>query len=70
LVRSRWPRTPQRIVGFVAVGFLALMVVGAIVHLGRGELRLLAFNAAVGALCALVAWGRLTHKGLTDGDLR
>jgi succinate-acetate transporter protein len=61
-------RVPQRIVGFVALIFLALMVAEAIVHIQRGELRLLAFNGAVGVLCALVAWGRLTHKGLEGGD--
>lgn len=57
-------RAPQRIVGWVAVGFVALMVSAAIVHIARGELRMLPINLAVGALAAFVAWGRLAHKPL------
>ena len=62
-------RTPQRIVGITALVFMALMVAAAIVHLGRGELRMLPINCGVAALAAFVAWGRLTHKPLeADGQ--
>ena len=57
-------RTPQRIVGWTAVALAALMGAAALVHIARGELRMLPINFAVGALAAFVAWARLTHEPL------
>lgn len=54
-------RLPQRIVGYAALGFLTLMASAAIVHLARGELRMVLVNVVVGGLAAFVAWARLTH---------
>ncbi|HKO90552.1 MAG TPA: DoxX family protein [Polyangiaceae bacterium] len=56
--------TPQRIVGVTALAFMALMVAAAIVHVGRGDLRMLPINFGVAALAAFVAWGRLLHRPL------
>lgn len=61
-------RTPQRIVGFTALGFVALMLAAALIHLGRGELRMLPLNLGVAALAGFVAWGRLTHRPLEADD--
>jgi apolipoprotein N-acyltransferase len=55
-------RAPQRIVGIAALSFLTLMASASIIHIARGELRMVAVNIAVGALAAFVAWGRLTHE--------
>jgi putative oxidoreductase len=55
---------PQRVVGWTAVGFLTLMFSAAIIHIARGEPRMLAINLLVGALAAFVAWGRLMHLPL------
>ncbi|HEX6243238.1 MAG TPA: DoxX family protein [Polyangiales bacterium] len=57
-------RTPQRIVGYTALGFLALMLAAMLVHMGRGEWRMLPVNLGIAALAGLVAWGRLTHQPL------
>ncbi len=57
-------RTPQRIVGGAAVGFVALMGAAALFHVARGELRMVAVNVAIGLLAAFVAWGRLAHRPL------
>lgn len=62
-------RAPQRIVGMAALGFLTLMSSAAIIHIARGEYRMVALNVAIGSLAAFVAWGRLTHEPLED-DLR
>jgi len=63
-------RTPQRIVGFAAVGFLTLMASAAVIHIARSELRMVALNLAIGALAAFVAWGRLMHEPLETSDHR
>ncbi|MDB4973651.1 MAG: hypothetical protein JWN48_1992 [Myxococcaceae bacterium] len=62
-------RTPQRIVGGAALGFLTLMASGLVIHLVRGELRMILVNLVVGALAAFVAWGRLMHEPL-EPELR
>jgi putative oxidoreductase len=55
-------RAPQRMVGWAATGFMALMVAAATIHIARGELRMLPINLTVFALAAFVAWGRLAHQ--------
>jgi putative oxidoreductase len=55
-------RAPQRIVGWAATSFLTLMACAMIIHIARGEYRMVALNFAVGALAAFVAWGRLMHE--------
>ncbi|HEY6880547.1 MAG TPA: DoxX family protein [Polyangiales bacterium] len=55
-------RAPQRIVGYAALGFLTLMASAMIIHIARGEYRMVALNLAVGMLAAFVAWGRLLHS--------
>lgn len=57
-------RAPQRAVGWTAVGLGALMVVATVVHIARGELRMIPVSVAVAALAAFVAWGRLAHSPL------
>src|SRR5688572_5383794 len=57
-------RPPQRVVGWTAVAFVALMVVSTIIHLARGELRMIPVSLVVGALAGFVAWGRLAHNPL------
>jgi hypothetical protein len=61
-------RALQRVVGWTAVGFGALMIVSAAVHIARGELRMIPVSLAVAALAAFVAWGRLTHNPLEPHD--
>lgn len=61
-------RTPQRIVGYTALFFLTLMTSAAIVHISRGELRMLAVNVTVAAVAAFVVWGRLAHQPLEEAD--
>jgi len=55
---------PQRVVGYTAVFFVTLMSAATIIHIARGEPRMLIINVSVGALAAFVAWGRLAHKPL------
>ena len=55
-------RKPQRVVGWTAVAFMALMAISTVVHLARGELRMIAVSLSVAALAAFVAWGRLGHN--------
>ena len=57
-------RTPQRVVGYTALGFVGLMLAATLVHVWRGEWRMVPINLAIAALAGLVAWGRLTHKPL------
>ena len=57
-------RTPQRIVGWTAAVFAALMGTSSLLHLLRGELRMVPVTLAIAALSAFVAWGRITHKPL------
>lgn len=57
-------RAPQRIVGWAAVGFTTLMACAMIIHVARGELRMVLLNVVVGALAAFVAWSRLLHAPL------
>lgn len=57
-------RTPQRIVGYAALSFLTLMASAAIIHLARGEYRMVALNVVVAAVAAFVGWARLTHAPL------
>jgi hypothetical protein len=57
-------RTPQRIVGYTALGFVGLMLAATLVHIARAEWRMVPLNLAIAALAGLVAWGRLTHKPL------
>ncbi|MDB4985669.1 MAG: putative integral rane protein [Myxococcaceae bacterium] len=59
-------RAPQRVVGVTAVFLLTLMMSAAVVHLVRGEPRMLMVNLTVAALAAFVAWGRLTHAPLEE----
>jgi putative oxidoreductase len=63
-------RAPQRVVGYSALGFLTLMMSAAIIHIARGELRMLTINLGVAALAAFVAWGRLAHKPLEVSEER
>ncbi len=55
-------RAPQRIVGWAATGFSTLMACAMVIHVSRGEYRMIALNLAVGTLAAFVAWGRLLHE--------
>ena len=57
-------RTPQRIVGWTAVGFCTLMSAATLVHAWLGELRMIPLTFTFAFLSAFVAWGRLTHKPL------
>jgi hypothetical protein len=57
-------RTPQRIVGWTAAVFCALMVLSTLLHVIHGELRLVPVTLAVAGLSAFVAWGRIAHKPL------
>jgi hypothetical protein len=57
-------RTPQRIVGFTAALFCALMVVATLLHALHAELRLVPVTLALAGLSAFVAWGRIMHKPL------
>lgn len=41
-----------------AIGLLTIMVLAALFHMSRGEFSAVPVNAALGALAALVAWGR------------
>jgi putative oxidoreductase len=41
-----------------AVALSALMILAALVHIARGEYRMLPINLALGALAVFVAWGR------------
>jgi hypothetical protein len=45
-----------------AVGLTALMTLGSIFHLGRGEFGNLLGTVPLALLCAFIAWGRLTHS--------
>jgi DoxX-like family len=63
-------RAPQRVVGWSATFFATLMAAAAIVHLARGELRMIVVNLLVLALAAFVAWGRLTHEPLEASSNR
>jgi hypothetical protein len=63
-------RTPQRVVGYTAIGFVALMLAATVVHMGLGEWRVVPVNLAIAAAAGLVAWGRLTHKPIeSEGQL-
>lgn len=59
-------RLPQRIVGSAALAFLTLMMSAAIIHVARGEYRMVALNLSVACVAAFVAWGRLMHAPLED----
>jgi hypothetical protein len=59
-------RAPQRIVGWAATGFLTLMACAMVIHVARGEYRMVVLNVAVGLLAAFVAWGRLLHAPLEE----
>jgi hypothetical protein len=61
-------RVPQRIVGYAAVGFTTLMACAMVIHVARGEYRMVALNLAIGALAAFVAWSRLYHAPLEQAD--
>lgn len=61
-------RTPQRVVGYTSIGFVALMVAATVVHMGRGEWRMVPINLAIAAAAGLVAWGRLMHKPLESDE--
>jgi hypothetical protein len=54
-------RAPQRIVGWAATSFMTLMACALVIHVARGEFRMVALNLAVGGIAAFVAWGRLMH---------
>lgn len=63
-------RAPQRVVGWSATFFAALMASAAIVHIARGEPRMVVVNVLVLALATFVAWGRLTHDPLETANSR
>ncbi|MFC9677365.1 DoxX family protein [Streptomyces sp. NPDC056949] len=50
----------------VAVGLAAVMVRAAITHAHRGEFQMIATNALVLALAAVIAWGRFDPYGFTS----
>ena len=52
-------RPAARATSLVALGFTLLMSLAAIIHLARGELRMLPVNFVLGALAVFVAWGQL-----------
>jgi hypothetical protein len=55
-------RAPQRIVGWAATAFMTLMACAMIIHVARGEYRMVALNLVVGGIAAFVAWSRLMHE--------
>lgn len=57
-------RTPQRIVGWTAVGFCTLMSAATWIHAWLGEPRMIPVTFTIALLSAFVAWGRLAHKPL------
>jgi hypothetical protein len=57
-------RTPQRIVGWTAVGFCTLMSVATWIHAWLGELRMIPVTFTIALVSGFVAWGRLAHKPL------
>ncbi|MFF2167758.1 DoxX family protein [Streptomyces sp. NPDC058175] len=54
------------LVPVVAVGLAAVMVGAAITHAHRGEFQMIAANALVLALAAVIAWGRFDPYGFAS----
>jgi DoxX-like family len=57
---------PQRVVGSAALSCATLLTAGVIVHVLHGELRMAVVSAAMAALAAFVAWGRLMHAPVEE----
>lgn len=58
-------RIRPNLTGFAGAGLLTVMVLAVCFHASRGEYQAIIFNLMLGAVAALVAWGRLFKAPIT-----
>jgi hypothetical protein len=65
LILPSLTRIKPGLTSLAATGLVAIMVLGALFHVSRGEMNALRINSTLGGLAAFVAWGRWRRARIT-----